>query len=249
MPKYNIHYKGESLQRVNEYTYLGVTLSSQMSFSSHLRSVVTKANARIVLLYARLDLQKMPLEVLLKVFQCYILPIFEYGLVLWITGNFSTATEELVNATFTKFLKRYLKLPLYTQNALIHQLSDTVPLMSYLRMRCINATKALCFPDCMNGIKLTLFDKLPEANDKIGEDNWKLVPSFFWRSRAIHKIPSDQKFRKKLCREVCETDHFEHCKTTSFHSVFSSECICKYCNNHLHAYHVTYSFCKLHSNS
>ena len=44
LPKSEIFYKQPQLERVNEFTYLGITLSSQMSFSSHLKSLVMKAN-------------------------------------------------------------------------------------------------------------------------------------------------------------------------------------------------------------
>ena len=58
--------------------------------------MASKADARIGLLFSKLGLQKMPIEVLLKVFSCYILPIFEYGQVIWISGNYTSATEKSI---------------------------------------------------------------------------------------------------------------------------------------------------------
>ena len=89
-----------------------------------------QANSRAGLLFAKLDLQRMPLEVLKRVFACYILPVFDYDLVLWISGKFSSASEDLVNSSFTKYWKRYLNLPLHTHNAMVYYLTNTMPLMS-----------------------------------------------------------------------------------------------------------------------
>ena len=68
LPKCEIYYKQTALERVNEFTYLGITLSSQLTYSSHLQSVITKADTRIGLLYSKLELQNMPIEVVMYVF-------------------------------------------------------------------------------------------------------------------------------------------------------------------------------------
>ena len=91
LPKFKVCYKSKELERVNEFNYLGFTLSSQMSFSAHIQSVVTKSDARIGALFSRLKLQKMSLSTIIRVFMCYIQPLFEYGLIVWITGKFSLA--------------------------------------------------------------------------------------------------------------------------------------------------------------
>ena len=245
LPKSENVYKNRVLERVNEFSYLGITLSSQMSFSSHLQNLVMKANSRIGLLFAKLDLQEMPIEVLKKVFVCYILPVFEYGLVIWISGGFSSSSEQTVNATFTKFWKRYLNLPLHSNNAIVYYLTDTIPLMSILRMISLQRTGALYLPDCMEGIQLRFLNNLTGADNTMGPDFiLKDIPTYFWRSRALQKIPARRKFRRKLCREVCDTDHYELCKTAEFHNGFTPSCICKLCNNLLHPYHIAYTFCE-----
>ena len=101
LPKCEIFYKQQKLERVNEFAYLGITLTSQMSFTAHLESVVTKANSRIGLLCSKLDLQKMPIEVVMRVFVCYILPLFEYGLVVWISGKYSSSADPKRNYTYS----------------------------------------------------------------------------------------------------------------------------------------------------
>ena len=244
LPKSQNFYQQMPLERVNEFSYLGMTLTSQMCFSSHIKSIAMKANLRVGLLFAKLDLQKMPVEIIRRVFACYILPVFEYGLALWISGTFSSASEQLVNGTLTKFWKRYLNLPLHTNNATIYHLTSSLPLMSILQQLSIQRLGAIYLPSCMNGVQLNFVKKL-NAGDYLEalQCIWEKTPSHFWRSRIITRLPANQKLRKKLCREICDTDHYENCKTASFHANIDANCICKYCGQHLHAYHITYNFC------
>ena len=247
LPKCEILYKQEVLERVNEFTYLGITLSSQMSFTSHMQTTVLKANSRIGLLYSKLDLQKMPIEVVMKVFACYVLPLFEYGLPIWISGKFSSSAEQLVNSTFTKFLKRYMNVPKFTHNALVYFLTNTQPLMALLKELSHRRTNSIYLPNCMEGIQLSFFNNLASNCEVSGEKEngnfWSSIPSHFLRSRSILRLPSNQKFRRMICREDCDSEHHVHCQTLTVHNSFSPDCVCKYCGDNLHAYHITYKVC------
>ena len=203
LPREEIYYKQSVLERVNEFTYLGITLSSQMSYSSHLQNLVMKANTRIGLLYSRLELQKMPVEVLKKIFGCYILPVFQYGLVLWLTGTFSSTAEQLVNSMFTKFWKRYLNLSQSTNNAQVYFLTNTIPLMEILKKISQQGTGSICVYhlawmefSCHSStdflqlilMKISLFGAISQ-------------PTYFWRSREIWKLPVKLENTGKSCAE------------------------------------------------
>ena len=170
--------------------------------------------------------------------------MFEYGLILWISGNFAASTSQAVNATFSKYLKRYLSLPLCTMNSLVYFITDTLPLLTTLKHLSHKRVNQLYLPECMSGIQITWFNNLPKVDELSNENMLADIPSFFWRSRAIWRLPSNHKFRRKLCREVCDTDHYEHCKNKEFHAGFLPTCECIYCNENLHAYHVTYGLCE-----
>ena len=141
-----------------------------------------------------------------------------------------------------KFWKRYLNLPLHSNNATVHFLTNTMPLITTLHHLSLQRLGAICLPKCMEGVQLSFFKEL-DTRDEEQDFMWKSVPSYFWRSRTITRLPADQKYRRKLCREVFDTNHYEFCRTSSFHTNTSSNCICKYCNEHLHAYHGIYDFC------
>ena len=79
--------------------------------------MVSKANARSGYLFAKLPIQKLPLSCVLRIFRVYILPIFMYGLPMYLSSC-SQGSIRSLDSVFTKYLKRYLRLP--TQLSLIH---------------------------------------------------------------------------------------------------------------------------------
>ena len=127
---------------------------------------------------------------------------FEYGIVLWISGKLSSSSVNLVNSMFTKFWKRYLNLPQSTKNALVYYLTDTMPLMALLNELCQQRVGSIYLPSCMNGIQLSFFNELPSNEDMEQEFDWSSIPSHFWRSRVIVKLPTNPKLRKKLCKYI-----------------------------------------------
>ena len=175
------------------------------------------------------------------------MPLFEYGLVLWITSKYSLATGKLIDALLTKFLKRYLGVPYNTSNAIIYHITKLKPFTRLLQELCNERTSGIAFASVLDGMQLSLFNKLPDINEYDEEEEiFKKIPSHFWRSKQIMSLPMNETYRRKICREICDSDHFEHCKLTKFHN-YSTDCICKYCGDHLHPYHVTYDFCKVYS--
>ena len=129
-----------------------------------------------------------------------------------------------------------------TSNAIVYFLTNSLPLMTLLKQLSQLRTGSVLFPQQLNGIQLTFFNSLPKTEEK---ESYLLsdVPSYFWRSRTIWKLPSSKTFRKRLCREVCDSDHNEHCNAQPFHPAFLSHCECVYCGGLLHPYHISYDLC------
>jgi hypothetical protein len=58
----DFQYAGESLEIVKAFCYLGFWFSTQLSFTRHLETAIAKARARIGLLFAKLPLTDIPLD-------------------------------------------------------------------------------------------------------------------------------------------------------------------------------------------
>ena len=101
-PDESFSYNGESLEIVSSFCYLGFILTVQLSFSQHVQKIVSKARARIGLLFAKLPIQNIPFQLVVQLFDTYIAPLFHYGLCLW-ASNCSHSSLQALDAVWTKY--------------------------------------------------------------------------------------------------------------------------------------------------
>ena len=92
------------IERVNSFTYLGFTFTATLSFSLHIDKIVSKARSRIGLISHKVNLKELNLELVLQLFALYIVPIFRYGLPIWLS-NHSNSAAASINSMLTKFLR------------------------------------------------------------------------------------------------------------------------------------------------
>ena len=136
-----------------------------------------------------------------QVFKLNILP-------LWLP-NCSASSLQRINATFTKFLKRYLQIPSHSSNATVHFITSTVPLSKTLHKASPNAIASLSFPPILYGHCLSFFPKpVEEEPSKDFIEIVKDIPTSFWLSWMPLTIPSNCKARKRLVRVIFDSFHF-----------------------------------------
>ena len=230
-------YKGQVLEVVKSFCYLGFWLTVQLSFTRHLEAIIAKARSRIGLLFARLPLKEIPLHLAIQVFQVYVAPIFHYGLSLWIS-KVSEAAIQALNSVWTKFLKRYLCVPAWSNNAMVYYITSEQPLTKTLRNRARSQYGGLTFPESLSGMKLSFLDNI--TLDATPYDPIPLLPTEFWSTRVIERIPINAFYRKKLMHEIFDLGHMNICTDNNFHVRAKDTCICKMCSNTAHAYHAQY---------
>ena len=143
IPYFMCSINGEAIEIVKEFSYLGVVLSQQLSFSSHIQKCVTKAKARMAYLFFKLPLYEMSLDLVVRIFQTYILQIFAYCAPVWANEIKSQNAIAQLNAVFTNYIKRYLGLPKYANNAAVHFYCKTWPLYYAVKHLASNATQCL----------------------------------------------------------------------------------------------------------
>jgi len=184
---------------------------------------------------SRLPLRDLPLDLVLEVFRCYVLPIYTYGMHMYMESC-STNSLSAADACFTKFLKRYLGIPYYANNSITHFLTNTSPLTNTLNRlrRNGHGLKAFTMPTEMNGHTLS-FLQTNSINTQY--DPIPLVPSFFWRSRIFVKMPTVFHNRKTLCHEIFDLTHLKLCCNEKFHLLNHNTCICSSCGKLMEHYH------------
>ena len=78
------HWKGQRLEIVQSYSYLGICLSSSGKYSEarkHVAKQARKATFPLLNLFARLN--HPPMSVMLKLYEAYLIPIMCYGCEIW----------------------------------------------------------------------------------------------------------------------------------------------------------------------
>ena len=72
-----------AIDRCDSFKYLGVVINQTMSWSEHIDSISTKINQRIGM--AKRIRHLLPLRAKLTLYNCLIIPLFEYGDTVWVT--------------------------------------------------------------------------------------------------------------------------------------------------------------------
>ena len=64
------------------------------------------------------------------------------------------------------------------------------------------------------------------------------VPSGFWKSRVIKNLPVKFYYRRNICKEIVDSEHWKICKLSDFHThSLGEECKCIFCGKHCEWFH------------
>ena len=129
--------QGVQLEIVNEFKYLGVIFSPQLTFTKHVESIVARAKARIGVLFANSPVKEVNLNLAKQLFQCYVQPILEYCMIIW-NANYAKSFEDKLNVVQMVYYKRYCGLHPKTRNALVYFLTETTPLSESLHAKSLS---------------------------------------------------------------------------------------------------------------
>jgi hypothetical protein len=234
IPYYSIFLNGEKLDKVNEFTYLGVVLTTRLASSKHISRVLSQCNSRMGFLFAKLHLQDIPVSVALTVFRTYILPILSYALPTWLPKARASSITK-INALFTKFLKRFLCVPYATPNVLVHSTLKTSPLIHQLDTIHASMFQNLSFPTAMEGIRFT---PPPDCPRPLSAP--MTLPEYMSLSPVA--IPPDLPIKgtakRALLYDAFDLFHPHMCTDSSFHTkVDPDTCTCKFCDAAMDYFH------------
>jgi len=120
-------YAGEELEIVNEYKYLGVTLSSKLSFVSHLCKRIAEAKHAINSLWHTILIKEnVPLSAKYEIYLSVCRSLTCYGAQVWGVHSY-----EVLEAFQRFFIKKLFSIPLCTPNSMIALETGLPPLFFY----------------------------------------------------------------------------------------------------------------------
>ena len=134
---HSLHLFDDIVRPVESAQFLGVEIDSKLSFKKHFVSVCNRATKRLNVLKV-LAQAGVEASILMKLYQCYISSLFEYG-----CPSFLAAPKEQLNR-FQKIqndsIRACLRLPSYIRTSLLHEYASIAPVKERL---CVTATKLL----------------------------------------------------------------------------------------------------------
>ena len=128
-----LQYNQETIEWVNEFKYLGVTFSSQNTFTGGLVKLCQQAQrAQTVVDPHVLKHKTISVEYILDLFDTLVKPILTYGFEVYGMQNYS-----VVEKFYLKFLKRTLNVKMSTNSCMIYAETGRYPLAIYIKVSMI----------------------------------------------------------------------------------------------------------------
>ena len=174
----------KEVEILKKFKYLGFGFTVQHSFSEHLILQAIKAKTKVGFLFSHLNLRNLTLELVLKIFRCYIQPIITYGISGW-WGNVSRNALSKVNAVFTQFLKSWLGIPKASSNAMTYFITNPYPLTKQVEW--VYSKQFDILRSQLPHLPRVIFEKSSFELDPYW--NFEKVPPYMWFNKVWHSIP------------------------------------------------------------
>ena len=131
--KPKIYYGQQLLEVVYEYTYLGITMSYNGTFKPAIKNLYNIANRAMFELLKKGRSLFLDTDVMLKMFDCTVLPILLYGSEVWGYSNI-----ELIERLHLKFCKILLVVKKSTANVMVYGELGRIPISVHVKSRILN---------------------------------------------------------------------------------------------------------------
>ena len=202
------------------FKYLGVLLQPALGLHDHIEELLERTAKTIMCLG---NLQKLPLELAMKIFSLKIMPIVRYGLTN-IAPKLAKTTMLNLDRCKTLYLKSTLGVSRHTSNSFVLALTEE---------------QTLCEDLKEIGYEFGAWEEYVETQARRRqahlERNFTAGPAFLrpdWKG-------SNRSDRARICRLTYHGYHHRICRDEDFFERIKESCTCKYCDQELiDRYHV-----------
>lgn len=129
----HFHFKGNEIEIVNEYKYLGIYLARTASYFKTKKHIADQANVALFSLLRKIRHLNLPIDLQIDLFNKTIKPILLYGCELWGAGN-----VDVIERVQLKFLKHILHLKKSTSSFMIYGELGVYPLIVDIQSRMVS---------------------------------------------------------------------------------------------------------------
>ncbi|CAL4075680.1 unnamed protein product, partial [Meganyctiphanes norvegica] len=124
--------KGEKVEVVENYVYLGTTFSFNGKYRHAKMKQVTQAQRALFAIKAQKERYNLPVDIVLDLFDKMILPILLYGCEIW-----GFEDIDCIEIFYRKFLKYVLRVNMQTTNCMVYGETGRKPLGLKIKSRMI----------------------------------------------------------------------------------------------------------------
>lgn len=218
-PLDTLSYKGEQIQIVNEFKYLGVTLqTSTTSYRCHIKE---RSTAAIRAIYDIKEITRLSLNTAMMLFKAKIVPIATYGLeIIW--EHLSKRDLIALEKVKSRFLKAALGVSKFTKSRIIYELARETFLLEDIRLE----------------LQLPHTHQYDQALTEMKERKNDIWEEFYSTDAMIFRqwTGANKEYRSAVTRLAVHGYHHLLCKNSHFHEP-STDCICSLCNKSCERYH------------
>ena len=163
---YNFRIKEEKVEVVDDYVYLGTTVTYNGKYKKAIEKQVTQAKRALFGLKLKKEKFDLPFDIILDLFDKMILPVLLYGCEIW---GYEDIKE--IEVFYRKFLKEVLRLNKQTTNCMVYGEAGRKPLSIIVK------TRMVCFwHKTMMGAESKLSYKITHLLRKLHEQNQHSSP-------------------------------------------------------------------------
>ena len=138
-------------------------MTAQLSYSDHIKDITMKAKAKLSVIFPKLRLSWLPLDMVIRIFLIYILLSLEYAIPIWMGSDPIKSSVERLNAVFKRYLKRYLGIKYTSCNHFTHFNCQTSPIFELLIQHAQERALDLYVPFCLSGAQFTFVNSSPKV--------------------------------------------------------------------------------------
>ena len=157
--KFEFRLQGQILEKVNSYSYLGLTFQCNGKFSDAKKKLVNQAQKSLFSIYRNIRNQSIPIDLQLKLFDSMVEPILLYGSEIWGFENL-----KIIQVHFN-FCKRILKVRTTTPNYMVYGELGRFPLEINVKIRMVTFWRKLLCSEKLSSYMYKLLFSLKQSDN------------------------------------------------------------------------------------
>ena len=156
---FEFYYKGEKLEIVDEYNYLGLLFNYNGSFIKAKKKLIEQSQKALFGVFQRIRNLCIPIDLQLKIYDSLVLPILLYSSEIWGFENLKD-----IERAHLQFCKSVLKVRKSTPNYMVYGELGRIPIEIHVKLKMLSFWTRLLYTDKLSSNMYLLMHRLYSYN-------------------------------------------------------------------------------------